>query len=117
MNELEKRYPVSAVNSISSSFNSERYFIQCMEAERHAKMEEINALRDALTISIQALNDWTATYASEQCSDEMVESAYNRIAQYGTIAYIADVVKQNHDALRTNRGTRNQSESESSKDD
>lgn len=117
MDELNKRYPVPDSDAMSSSFNAERYFIQRMEAERHAKMVEINSLRDALTISIQALNDWTATYASEQCSDEMVESAYNRIAQYGTIAYIADVVKQNHDALRTIHGTRNQSESESSKDD
>jgi hypothetical protein len=37
-----------------------------------------------------ALNDWTATYASEFCDEDAVTAAYKRISNEGTLGYICD---------------------------
>src|SRR6185312_3808240 len=39
-----------------------------------------------------ALNDWTATYASEFCNDDAVEAAHKRISAQGTLGYICDTM-------------------------
>lgn len=98
MDQLEKEWPNP--EPFSSSFCAEKYYIKFMKLELHSKTTEIDVLRKALSDSIQGLNDWTATYASEHCSDEMVEAAQNRLHECGTIAYIADLVKVGNDALK-----------------
>jgi hypothetical protein len=37
-----------------------------------------------------ALNDWTATYASEFCDEDAVAAAHKRISKKGTLGYICD---------------------------
>lgn len=61
--------------------------------------EQVEQLIDALKTSITALDDWLNTYASELCNEERVKEAYQRIHQYGTIGYIANVQLKNREAL------------------
>ena len=61
--------------------------------------EVVDALRGALTRSVTALNDWLATYADDLCDPEHVATARARIAEFGTLAYIAEVQQQNRAAL------------------
>lgn len=58
-----------------------------------------DALREALQRSIVAIDDWLNTYASDLCDPKHVEEAENRIGEYGTLAYIANVQEQNRAAL------------------
>lgn len=100
MNELDARFPNP--EPFSSSFMYERYAIQRVDLliqDKADRRDEIRILHKAMHKTIQALNDWTATYASEHCSEEMVESACKRIMEYGTIGYIAHTLKIAHDAL------------------
>jgi len=62
--------------------------------------DEGDALRNALKTAIIALDDWTNTYAPEFCDEERVKQAQNRLTEYGTLYYIATVVKQCRDALK-----------------
>jgi len=50
--------------------------------------------------AITALDDWTNIYAPELCNEERVKEAQNRINEYGTLAYIAAVVDNCHEALK-----------------
>ena len=61
---------------------------------------ELQSLRAALKTAIIALDDWTNTYAPEFCDEERVKQAQNRLTEYGTLYYIATVVKQCRDALK-----------------
>lgn len=61
----------------------------------------LKALREALERSKTALDDWINTYASEFCDEERVDEAGQRIREGGgTLAYLADIQKQNRDALK-----------------
>lgn len=51
---------------------------------------ELCRLRAALEIAAVALDDWTRTYAPEFCDSTKVEETHNRIAEMGTLAYIAE---------------------------
>lgn len=94
MDELETLFP-SEDNFISNSLPEQEY-IKMIADERKSK-------ETALQNAIDALNTWTATYASELCSDDMVEMAQKRILEHGgTLAYIADVVQQCKSALKDN---------------
>ena len=55
----------------------------------------------ALKRSMTALDDWLNTYADDQCDPQRVAQAHERIRERGTIGYIADVQKQNREALRS----------------
>lgn len=65
--------------------------------------EEVEAdnerLRTALKRSMIAIDDWLNTEAEELCDEERVKQARARIAEWGTIGYIADVQAQNRKAL------------------
>ena len=64
-------------------------------------LNEVNeALRAALKNAIIALDVWTSTFAPEFCDEERVKQAQNRLTEYGTLYYIANVVKQGRDALK-----------------
>lgn len=57
-------------------------------------------LEIALARSMIAIDDWLNTFASEFCDTDRVAQAYSRISYNGgTLAYIADVQKQNREAL------------------
>lgn len=56
--------------------------------------------REALKAAQIALNDWLVTYAEDNCSDAAREETGKRIAQLGTIGYIASVQEQISAALR-----------------
>lgn len=57
-------------------------------------------LRDALLRSRIALDTWLNTYASDCCDPVKVKEAGERIMSGGgTLAYIADVQRQNREAL------------------
>jgi predicted RNA-binding Zn-ribbon protein involved in translation (DUF1610 family) len=61
----------------------------------------IETLRAALRKSTQALDDWTATFASEFCAETRVKEAHDRIMENGgTLAYIAGIVHPNHQLLK-----------------
>lgn len=98
MDQLEKEWPDP--HPFSSSFCAEEYYIKSMKLELHSKTTEIHALRAALSQTIRGLDDWTATYAPEHCSDEMVAAAQNRLHECGTLYYIASLVKIGNDALK-----------------
>lgn len=90
MNELEKRYP-----------DPEPFSAQAGEP-RYLKMidDDRNSLRTALQASITALDDWLNIYAEELCDENRVKEAKERVGQFGTIAYIANVVAQCRAALK-----------------
>jgi hypothetical protein len=71
-------------------------------AEREIESAEQRADKAvaALQISRTALNDWIVTYAEEESSLERVAEARERINEYGLLAYIADVQKQNREAIK-----------------
>jgi hypothetical protein len=51
--------------------------------------------------ALQALNDWTATYASELCAEEDVQAARERIkCGGGTLAYVCDALTPLAAAIR-----------------
>ena len=56
-------------------------------------------LKAALLRSMIALDDWLNTYADDQCDPKRVQEARDRISEFGTIGYIADVQEQNRKAL------------------
>ena len=56
-----------------------------------AQDEVIASLSKALSTSQTALNDWLHVYASDLCAPDEVKESENRIAEFGTIGYIADV--------------------------
>lgn len=57
-------------------------------------------LEAALRESIQALDDWTVTYASDMCDEAHVEQARRRISDGGgTLAHIAFIQQRNRAAL------------------
>jgi hypothetical protein len=57
-------------------------------------------MREALQASIDALDDWLNTYASDMCDQERVEAAWKRITDNGgTLAYIAHTQQRNREAL------------------
>ena len=58
-------------------------------------------LQAALKRSEIAIEDWFNIYASEFCDEKRVAEARARIRENGgTLAYIADVQKQNKEALK-----------------
>lgn len=63
-------------------------------ARREVKM------REALKRSMIALDDWLNLYASDQCDATRVEEARKRINEGGTLWYIANVQRQNREALK-----------------
>lgn len=56
-------------------------------------------LREALERSRLAIDDWLHSYAPEFCDEDSVAQTRSRISEKGTIGYIADVQKQNHETL------------------
>ena len=57
---------------------------------------DIAELKEALSVSNIALNDWIVTFASEFCFEETVEKAYKRISDGGgTLAYVTDIRERN----------------------
>lgn len=64
-----------------------------------AERAEVARLREALTRSMTALDDWTALYAPDMCSEEHVQAAHDRINEIGTLGYIADIQEKNAAAL------------------
>lgn len=62
--------------------------------------KQTRELKESLAEAVQGLDDWTATYAPEFCGHEMVQGAQNRLREYGTIAYIANIVSKGHTLLR-----------------
>jgi hypothetical protein len=57
-------------------------------------------MREALQASIDALDDWLNTYASDMCDQDRVEAAWKRITDNGgTLAYIAQTQQRNREAL------------------
>lgn len=63
-------------------------------------MNARDALTKALEQSMIALDDWLNTYADDHCDAKRVAEARARIAEYGTIGYIAHVQEINRRALR-----------------
>jgi hypothetical protein len=55
--------------------------------------ETIAVPRSIVDSTIQALDDWTVTYASDMCDPEHVKAARRRISEYGTLAYIANRIE------------------------
>jgi hypothetical protein len=53
--------------------------------------QENDALRNALVVAQQAINDWLHIYASDMCSPERVEEAVERVHEHGTLSYIAGI--------------------------
>lgn len=98
MNELDKRYP--DFEPYSSSGLPEERILQYIDNERIRHLFEVEQLRSALNAALIALDDWTNLYASEVCNEERVKEAQARIEQYGTLYYIASVVKKSRDALK-----------------
>lgn len=71
--------------------------MQCRIEELKAENER---LRNAVKQSQLAIDDWLHTFAPEHCKEEHVIETDNRIwYRGGTLAYIADVQKENRDAL------------------
>ena len=65
-----------------------------------SKREE--ALEEALERTVQALNDWITTYASDCESEEAVLATRTRLHRAGgTLAYIAGVLGRAKEALRS----------------
>jgi hypothetical protein len=56
-------------------------------------------LREAIERSMLAIDDWLNVYAETECDADRVAQAKSRIRQKGTIGYIADVQKQNREAI------------------
>lgn len=98
MDELDKRFPDP--EPYSSSSLPEKRVLQDLDNERIRHLFEIEQLRSALNAAVIALDDWTNLYASEFCDEERVKEAQARIEQYGTLYYIASVVKKSRDALK-----------------
>jgi len=71
-------------------------------AQRNELQEENTRLREALKRSVLALDDWLNIYAEELCERDRVAQAKSRIQNYGTVGYIAEVQKQNREALKEN---------------
>lgn len=61
--------------------------------------EEVETLRKALERSIVALDDWLNLHAPDECNDQRVKEARERISKAGTLAYIAEVQSFNRAAL------------------
>ena len=61
-------------------------------------------LAEALRQSVVAIDDWLNTYAERFCDPKRVKEAYQRIGEFGTIGYIADVQKKNRAALAKMEG-------------
>lgn len=98
MDELDKRYPDP--EPFSSSGLPEKRALQALDNERIRHLFEVEQLRSALNAAVIALDDWTNLYASEFCDEERVREAQRRIDEYGTLYYIASVVKRSRDALK-----------------
>jgi hypothetical protein len=81
--------PRSYVRSILDAFKE-------LEAENER-------LRNAVRDSWIALDDWLHTYAPECCRDEDVVHSRARIAEGGTLYYIATVQERNRAALGSDR--------------
>jgi hypothetical protein len=107
MDELDKRYPDP--DSYSSSSLPEKRVLQEIDNERIRHLFEVEQLRAALNAAVIALDDWTNLYASEFCNEERVKEAQARIEQYGTLYYIASVVKKSRDALKDTQWDKNTS--------
>jgi hypothetical protein len=105
MDELEKRWPDPSPHSAQAP---EGRLLRMIDDERVKNLFEKERLRSALQNAIIALDDWTNTYASEFCDEERVKEAHDRIAEYGTIGYIASVVKQCRDALENKEISNNE---------
>lgn len=58
-----------------------------------------DGLREALERSRMAIDDWLHSYAPEFCDEDSVAQTRSRISEKGTLGYIADVQKQNHETL------------------
>jgi hypothetical protein len=52
---------------------------------------EVETLKLGLTAATEALNCWTCIYADDMCSEESVAKAKEKIYEYGTLAYIANI--------------------------
>jgi hypothetical protein len=65
-----------------------------------AILAERARLEPALRRSMIALDDWLNIYASDHCDEARVKEAQERVMQFGTIGYIADVQEQNCAAIR-----------------
>lgn len=62
-----------------------------VEALKQLRERKVNAdVEKAVEAVRAALNDWTATYASEFCDEDTVTAAYKRISNEGTLGYIRD---------------------------
>lgn len=65
----------------------------------------IERLEAALDTSLQAVMDWVSLYAPDECSEESVSAAKERIREAGgTLGYLADVLGVIRDASHTLKG-------------
>lgn len=72
----------------------------CTEAAAY-----IERLEAALDTSLQAVMDWVCLYAPDECSEESVSAAKERIREAGgTLGYLADVIGVIRDARATLKG-------------
>lgn len=69
-------------------------------AERNEARARVAELEAALDRSVIAIDDWVHTWAPDHCNDQDVDATWERIfLEGGTLAYIADIQKQNRAAL------------------
>lgn len=94
MSELEKRYPDPT--PLAGSPPEGRYMSMIDEQ----RLSTHTALQAAIT----ALDDWLNLHAPEECHPARVLEAQKRVGEYGTIAYIANVVAQCRMALNRSSG-------------
>lgn len=93
------RQEVFAVNTLATII-PENIVILPESASRPSTFPSVEA---ALRASMQALDDWLVTYASDMCDHDAVTAAYDRISVLGTIGYIASVQEQCRAALEAIR--------------
>ena len=77
----------------------QRHDIDRLYASLQTEVMAAEKTEAALRRSMVALDDWLNTYAEEFCDEQRVKEARERIKEFGTIGYIAEVQQQNHAAL------------------
>lgn len=78
-------------------------YADAMQEAAHEEAQENERLRAALDRSMIAIDDWLNTYAPDLCDEARLAETETRIAEMGTLAYIAEVQQQNRAALEQDR--------------
>lgn len=87
-------------------------FWTCREAisgsPEYVRAASADALAEALSRSIVAIDDWLHQYAPDECVPRRVTETRDRIMSGGgTLAYIAEIQQQNRTALTSYREASN----------